>query len=358
MILNCKEFDINTILIASGNTPINNALVNMGIEIFKTEPVDKRLRFFSILQINRFLKEKKTKAFIVTKPNEIFIGTMIKILSGLKLKIIYYQQVSLNFKKHRLLYSFLFNWVDRWITPVDYIRKEAIEQKWSWRKDIEVIPHSLNLTSYSKNHLKKDKARDNLDLPVDKKMIGILGRHNPRKNQDFLIRAINFLKINNYDLDLFIMGEPKTEDEQVYSGFLRELMIECDLQNRVHFRTFSAKSITFFRAIDVFIMTTTGETCDVTMIESMAAGTPVLAIQSEYNSEILDKGNLGILYKENDIEDFSAKIIKLFNYSKLYVFLQNEGRKAAFEKYDLKSKCYKFEELIFGLLNQERLLRK
>jgi glycosyltransferase involved in cell wall biosynthesis len=85
----------------------------------------------------------------------------------------------------------------------------------------------------------------------------------------------------------------------------------------------------------------------------MAAGTPVIAVQSDYNSEILDKGNRGLLYKENDMEDFSAKVVKLLNQNKLYDFLMNEGRKAAIENYDKKGKCQKFEMLVYELLKNK-----
>jgi D-inositol-3-phosphate glycosyltransferase len=352
IIMRCQGIGIHTILIASANNPLSRAIDNEGIYIFHTASVRKRLEVKSIRQIKKILKEKRTKAIIVFTSNDIYAGVLIKILSGFKIKLIFYQQESLNFKKNGLFYSLLFKWVDKWITPADYIRMEALNHRWISRQNIDVISHNLNLESFNKNFPSKEKAREELDLPMDKKIIGVLGRLNPQKNQDFLIRAINFLKLNHYDLELLIMGEPKREEEKVYSGFLRELMCECDLQDHIHFRNFSESKLTFFRAVDVFIMTTSGETCDVNLIYSMAAKTPVLSVQSEYNSEILEKGNLGILYKENDLEDFSAKIIKLLNHSKLYNYLQNEGRKAVFEKYDLNSKGYKFEEMISEFLNK------
>jgi glycosyltransferase involved in cell wall biosynthesis len=353
MVLNCNEMGINTIVIASENSLVSNALEVKGIEIYKTRSNEKRLGIRSIRHIQKYLVDNETKAFFVFKPNEIFIGALIKIFSGLKIKLVYYQQVGLNFEKNAFLYSILFKWVDKWITPVSYIRSEALEHYWSRKKKIDVINHSLNLELFTNNSFTREQARKKLDLPLNAKIIGILGRHNPVKNQDFLIRAINFLKLNNYVLNLLIMGEPKVEEEKVYSGFLRELMCECNLQDQVYFRSYSEDKITFIRAVDIFVMTTTGEACDVSLIESMAAGTPVIAVNSKYNSEILENGNLGLLFRENDMADFSAKAIKLLNQNKLYDFLQFEARKAALEKYDIKSKCHKFEMLVHELLKKK-----
>jgi glycosyltransferase involved in cell wall biosynthesis len=353
MMMNCKEIGIHTVLIAAKNSPFKKELKNKGVEIYETEPKEGRLGIKSVYRIKQFLVEKRVKLLFVSRPGEIFIGALIKILSGGKIKLAYYQQVGLNFEKNRILYSLLFYWVDSWITPVNYIRREALEHNWSKKKKIDFIPHFLNLEIFYNNQLLKENAREKLDLPVDKKIIGILGRHNPDKNQDFLIRAVNFLKLNKYNIHLVIMGGPKKEQEKVYSGFLRELMCECNLQDQIHFRKFSDDLVTFLRAIDVFIITTNGETCDISLIESMAAGTPVIAVQSEYNSEILEKGNLGLLYKENNMEDFSAKVIKLFSQKKLYNFLRDEGKRAAIENYDKKSNNHKFETQIRELLKNK-----
>jgi glycosyltransferase involved in cell wall biosynthesis len=341
-----KEKGFKVLIVSAKNSSITKSSDQQGIELISIE----NEKILTIRKLVRELLNKKVKAIFIFKPKELRAALIIKLLSRFKIKVIYCQQENINFNKYRLYKTILLKLTDYWITPLNYLRKKMQDNRWFRGKNILVMPHYLKLETFLSSKLSVSEARLKLKLPEDRIMLGIMGRQNMEKRQDFLIRAINFLKINNYSFDLLIMGNPKRSEEKEYAQFLKELSTECGLENHVHFRSYSNNIITFYRAIDVLIRTTSGEACDVTPIEAMAAGTPVLSVQSDYNTEIMENGNLGILYKANNLEDFSSKLLKLLTHQKIIDHLKTEAQQAMREKYDMNFENHPIELFIRGLI--------
>lgn len=342
-----KDAGFNIVVIAPKSSSIAKSLSNSAIDF---QPIENE-NIITLWSITRLLINKKVKALYIYRPKELRATIIIKLLSGLKIKIVFYQQEKINFGQSRFFKTLLLKWTDFWLTPMTYLSNEIHNQPWLSKREIRVIPHCLNLKPLLSNQLSVVDARQQLDLPADRKIIGILGRQNLEKRQDFLIRAINFLKLNNYSFDLLILGVPKRNDEQEYTQFLKELASECGIENQVYFSPYVEDIITFYRSIDVYVKTTSGEACDITAIEALASGTQVLAVQSKYNSDILGKGDLGMLYKANNLEDFSDKLIKILTRPKIIDYLKTEGLKAVNEKYDIDNNKHKLIQFATELLS-------
>ena len=219
------------------------------------------------------------------------------------------------------------------------------------KENVFHISPGINFEHYQKDILSRQAARKILKLPEKINLIGVLGRHHKKYQQDFLIRAIQLLRKHYYEVDLLVMGRSKAEDEKEYFNFLKELASECGVEDFVHFRPHTEKEITFFKAIDIYAQITSDDVNDNYILKAMASERPVIARSNENIDEIVEEGKYGLLYHKNDLEDFTAKIIRLLTQPRIRNHLKNQARKIVHEKYNIHMKCEKFESVVNKFMN-------
>ena len=297
-------------------------------------------------RLSRILHNQKFEYLFILRPRDILLAAVTKILFCGKIRLIYFQQSILRLKKHPWLYSFIFRPYDAWITPSTYLRDMAIQMVRYKPSRLYVIPPCIDVEYYKKSTLTSNAARNLLGLPADRIILGSIGRYDLRRKHDFLIRCIQLLHRYNFMVDLMIMGKTSGKEDEEYFQFLQELAKECQVEEYIHFRTYTDKIITFFKAVNIFIMNWAGEPYDLLLIKAMASGTPVIARFSDYNNEILENGKYGLQYEDDDIEDLSSKIIHLLTQKLLAQHLKNESAKIVSEKYDKQVGCKQVDELL------------
>jgi D-inositol-3-phosphate glycosyltransferase len=150
------------------------------------------------------------------------------------------------------------------------------------------------------------QARKELQLPDDAYVIGVLGRLDPKKGQNLVVRALAELRRKgdaNYHVVLMGNATINEGDE-----FTRQLMDIIRLQDYVHFRPHMDDVMVFFRAVDLFAMPSHGETFGMVTIEAMAAGVPVVGTDKDGTRELLGEGRFGYLFQKEDVADFCRQV--------------------------------------------------
>ncbi len=337
------------ILLSSENYTITKIAIERAITIIFTDKTKGYNNVKKAWQLSRTLRKNHICFMFIIRPRDILVAALTKIFFYRILNLIFIQQSILRLKKHPYLYSLLFRPINAWITPSNYLRDQAIEMTRYKPAQLLVIPPCIDIEYYVNDILTKKAARKLLELPQEKVILGSIGHYNLKHKQDFLIRVIQLLHRHNYDVDLLIMGKTSSNEEIEYYSFLKNLAKECQVEMYVHFRPYSEKIITFFRALDYFIMNWSGEPYDMVIVKAMASGVPVIARYSDYNTELLENGKYGLLFRAGNLEDLSSKIIHLLTQNRLVSHLRQESMNLVREKFDKKIGCQKVEELINNL---------
>lgn len=266
--------------------------------------------------------------------------------------VIYQQQMKVGVKKKSPVHKLRYQMVDVWISPLPYLIEETIEKTTITRDKIKLIPLSIDAKPFLENPETKSSSRQILDLPQDVKLIGVLGRIDPEKGQDFLIRCIKMLK-DNYHVDyhLAIMGNITPEHGEEYMNSLHSLAESLQVRDRVHFLPFSWDVKQFYRAIDVFAMASRGEHFGMVTVEAMASGCPVLGTNRDGTKELLEDGRLGYLFEYNNEAEFCKKLQELESNKELNSILEN-SKKAVVENYSKERMCERMDELFVNLVNK------
>lgn len=131
-----------------------------------------------------------------------------------------------------------------------------------------------------------------------KKLVTV-GRLEPVKNVTLQIELISELKNRGYkDISLDIVGDG-TERER-----LEERVRELELESYVNFLGSRLDLENLLPNYDLFISSSRVEGFGLTILEAISYGLPVLTSKSPAVEEILDRGEYGILYENDNLMDF------------------------------------------------------
>lgn len=141
---------------------------------------------------------------------------------------------------------------------------------------IFTIPNGRNLASYS--------TCANADLSSRERILTFIGKLNQRKNQLYLLEALQYLG-ENYKLQL--IGEPLSPE---YHKQLQDVVAEHNL-NVVFTGEVPHEDIpAYLERTHVFVSASTLEVQSLVILEALASGTPVVGLSNETTDDLVDRG--------------------------------------------------------------------
>jgi glycosyltransferase involved in cell wall biosynthesis len=107
---------------------------------------------------------------------------------------------------------------------------------------------------------------------------------------------------------------------------LESLGTKLGLGDRVHFQPSTTEVASFMRGIDIFVLPSLSEAFSNSIMEAMASGCAVVASDVGGNSELVEHGSTGLLFRSNDAEDLARQLSTLIDDSALRNRLAEAGR--------------------------------
>jgi glycosyltransferase involved in cell wall biosynthesis len=139
----------------------------------------------------------------------------------------------------------------------------------------------------------RERARDSLEIPADAIVIGAVGRLEPEKGFDLLLRAVAILDSTPKPW-VVIAGEGSQRQA------LQALAVELGLSNRVRLLGHRSDTLSIHHAFDVYAQTSRTEGIPNAVLEAMAVGTPVVATNVGGTYELITDGIHGLLVPPDD----------------------------------------------------------
>ena len=159
---------------------------------------------------------------------------------------------------------------------------------WSAER-IETLYNRIDIAAVQAEQLSREEARVFLGLSQDAWVVGNVGRLHPDKDQVTLIRgfALALPQLPSGSV-LAIMGSGQLESS------LKSLAAELGIAEQVRFLGQVPHGRRYFRAFDVFALTSDHEPFGMVLLESMAAGVPVICSDCGGGREVV--GGVGRLF--------------------------------------------------------------
>lgn len=296
-----------------------------------------------------WVKKHNMQSLLFPYRRDLKAAAFYKFYHNRKIKIVYQQHMQVGIPKRDPIHALRYGAVDAWISPLQYLKQETIEKTRVPAHKIHVIPFGLDLKTFEERPWTRAEARALFRLPQESKIIGVLGRIDPKKGQDLLVSGIHLLKTTyGADYELLLVGDATLNEGDAFSKTLKDLVSEYDLNDKIHFRAYQPDVRSFFAAIDIFGMPSHGETFGMVTLEAMASGVPVAGTRKDGTQDILQDGKLGYLFEKDNVADFCAQVLKMEQNNSLPQLLQ-QAKDEVWNKYSKELMCERMEELILGL---------
>ncbi len=198
---------------------------------------------------------------------------------------------------------------------------------------ISIVPPGVDLARFKP--MSPQEARRTIGIPPEHRMILFVGRIQPLKGIDVLMRALAIVKKREpnlaKDICVSIIGgdpNPDSEIEQAEFERLETLRTELDITDLVAFRGAKDQDtlVYYYAAAEMVVMPSHYESFGMVAIEAMACGTPVVASDVGGLSFSIEDGFNGYLVPGRDHEALANKIILLLKYPLLREQLSEQAR--------------------------------
>ena len=205
------------------------------------------------------------------------------------------------------------------IAPSESIKKMLLKQ--GIRSRIEVIPTGINLDVFGNPD--REIIRKKYNLGPEQKLLLYAGRIAKEKNLEFLLKAFRLILNKKPNTYLMLVGR------RTKKGYLINLIKKLHLETKVFLVGHSSLVQNYYGAADLFVFSSVTETQGLVIVEAMAAGTPVVAVDSPGVRDVVN-GKNGFMV-QHSIREFSEKVIRVLDDSKLRKKMSENAKKTASE---------------------------
>ena len=338
-------------LISNTNSTVYIKGKHLFDSIIQIMPRKKYLDFSTAKALGRELKAVGIEKIIVFDNRDIDVVAWTKRLYHRNLKIIYQQQMHIGLKKKDFYHTFRYRAIDYWVAPLRSLKREVLECLNYPESRIKVIPLSVNTDKFTTPKYSKPEARKLLNISPQFPLVGIIGRIAPKKGQLFLAESLLKLKKQGIATELLIFGSPTINDAECVQYFdtIKKFVADNNLSSVVHFVDFNEDVMSFYNAVDVFVMASESETFGMVTIEAMLCELPVLGTNRGGTTEILGGGEYGTLFEYQDYDDYCKKLITVLSNPKITARTSRLGKHSAIVRFSLSNEVSQFDELLKSL---------
>nr|WP_255768922.1 glycosyltransferase [Maritalea mediterranea] len=130
-----------------------------------------------------------------------------------------------------------------------------------------------------------------------------IGRISPIKNLISMVELLSHLIRSHFqNVSLHIYGEANNDAQIDYLEKVKQKISSNDLEDVVVFKGFSSDPASDFRKYDASIILSEGEALPMAGIESLIAGTPVIAYDRPGLNDLICQSSEGVLFQPGEYE--------------------------------------------------------
>jgi 1,2-diacylglycerol 3-alpha-glucosyltransferase len=191
------------------------------------------------------------------------------------------------------------NLSDRVIAPSQSIAK-VLEER-GVKTTIEVIPTGVDVQRMTQGS--GCALRERMSIPPDAEVIGFTGRLAPEKNLQFLAEAVAEFIGCHPNTHFLVVGEGTSKND------IKSVFKKASLDSNLHFTGSLGGQdlVNSYHAMDIFAFASKSETQGMVLVEAMAAGVPVVALDAPGARDVITHNkNSWLVDSDNPAEFVSA----------------------------------------------------
>ncbi len=248
------------------------------------------------------------------------------------------------------------------IVAISNIQKQELCEQFKVApcKKFEVVPLGFDLERFQINLLERRIAfRKKYEIHKEDLVIGIIGRLVPIKNHHLLIQAFAEVQAKTHkNLKLVIIGDGELREElERFSNSLKlNISNSTAAKSDVLFTSWITDIESALPGLDIVALSSFNEGTPVSLIEAQAANVPIISTRVGGIEDIVLEGETAVLSENNNLEEFSTKLLELVEDDSLRRRMKIKGFEHVYERYSYTNLCRNMSTL-YTSLNQERTIK-
>lgn len=177
------------------------------------------------------------------------------------------------------------------------------ERKMKAKQVVYVPGVGIDVNKFRNTKIDRAAKREELGIPEDAFLLLSVGELNENKNHQIVIRAL--AELNDPSIHYTIAGNG------ILAENLTALATQLGVVDRVHLLGYRRDVAELYKTADVYVLPSCREGLNVSIMEAMAAGLPVVCSKIRGNVDLIDESN-GIACECRNMHEFEAAINRLY----------------------------------------------
>jgi glycosyltransferase involved in cell wall biosynthesis len=222
-------------------------------------------------------------------------------------------------------------------------------------KKLRIVNLAIDLDRFNPNLVNRGEMRAEWGLPENAFVVGLVGRIDPMKGQDLMIKALAQVRKTYPDVYGVMVGNETPGLEGRYLKELAESIRQLRLEDSILLQSAKKEVPEVMAALDLFVMPSWSEAFGLVAIEAMAMGVPCILGRGG-SAEELALSSGAELVRPQDAYDLARKIIMLRNSPEVRSDMRKHGREYVYQNHakearltrtlEVYARCYR--RRIFG----------
>lgn len=189
------------------------------------------------------------------------------------------------------------------------------------------------------------------ELPAGTLLIGLVGRLQPWKGQDRLVRSAALLRQRGHEVHVLLVGGDSWELAPEYATELPRLIAELGMDEHVTMTGEVADAGPYIELMDVLVNASDPEPFGIVLLEAMAREVAVVAVDRGGPREIIQDGLSGVLARSGEPSALADAIEPLLASTELRARIAAAGYERFLAEFTEEAMCRRFADQMRSLVS-------
>lgn len=208
-----------------------------------------------------------------------------------------------------------------------------------------VIPSGVLLEQFSSVAGRRERMREDLSLPQEAYVVGFTGRLAEVKGPDLFLKVAELVHKANQEIRFLIVGDGEMR------ASLEQWANDHGLSQVITWTGWRNDLPAIYDCLDLLLMTSRNEGQGRVAVEAMAAGKPVVTMDSGGVSHVVENGVTGYVTELYNVELTAESVLQLLENPSLREQMGDAGRKRAELRFSVEVMIERLNKLYSGLLS-------
>lgn len=225
-------------------------------------------------------------------------------------------------------------------------RQSALQNRICPDYKLQVIYNGIDIEEYQMT-VKGGVSREQLYIPKDAFVVGMVGRLSKQKAPDIFIQMADLLRTKIPNVHFIMVGTGVMQEE------ILDYAKRNNLMDRLHITGWVTNPLAYVELFDVAVLLSRWEGFGLAIPEYMICEKPVVATEVDAIPNLIKDHENGLLVPINDVDAAAKAVLELYNDKALQSQMVQNALKDVYEKYDARRVAQEHESLFESMKVQQ-----